>query len=247
MTYDIFISYRREGGFETAKMVQEKLKSLGYKVFLDFEDLRFGKFNEQLYTVISECKDFVVIMSPGCLDRCQNTDDLLRLEVLHAIKNKRNIIPIMMHKFSWPDTMPAGMEELKFMNVLSPNNEIFDVFIERLVSYLKSKKSFIRKIKRLWFVLAVIIVVVLFFIFYNSKYEFQGQLKQYTTSEIFAINDWNPGHIRIRDTSALSHNSYYPQTLETFGEMVLKDLYESKKAGISQLDVAKIRELLKSK
>jgi hypothetical protein len=43
LQYDIFISYRREGGFETAKMIQEKLKSLVYRVFLDFEDLSWKK------------------------------------------------------------------------------------------------------------------------------------------------------------------------------------------------------------
>ncbi len=48
MKYDIFISYRREGGFETAKMVQEKLKGLVFRVFHHFELSRSDKFNLQL-------------------------------------------------------------------------------------------------------------------------------------------------------------------------------------------------------
>lgn len=31
--YDIFISYRREGGFETAQMISQHLKYKGYNVF----------------------------------------------------------------------------------------------------------------------------------------------------------------------------------------------------------------------
>jgi hypothetical protein len=182
--YDIFLSYRREGGFETAKMVQEKLKSLGYKVFLDFEDLRTGKFNEQLYTVISECNDFVVIMSPGCLDRCENTEDWLRLEVVHALENNRNIIPIMLRNFSWPDTMPAGMEELKYMNGLSASDEFFDAFIKRLVSHLKSNPSIIRKFKRLWIILALAITTISSFVFFYGRYESQRQLEQVSNAVI---------------------------------------------------------------
>ncbi len=182
--YDIFISYRREGGFETARIVQEKLKSLGYRVFLDFEDLRTGKFNEQLYSVITESSDFIVVMSPGCLDRCQNTGDWLRLEVEHALKNKRNIIPIMLRNFAWPETMPSGMEELKFMNGLSASDEFFDAFIKRLVTFLKSKPSIIRKFKRLWVILAIAITAIASFVFFYSQYESQRQLEQVSNALI---------------------------------------------------------------
>jgi hypothetical protein len=182
--YDIFLSYRREGGFETAKMVQEKLKSLGYRVFLDFEDLRTGKFNEKLYSVIAECKDFMVVMSPGCLDRCEKADDWLRLEVVHAIENKRNIIPILLRNFKWPDTMPAGMEELKYMHGLSASDEFFDAFIKRLVSYLKSSPSIIRKFKRLWVILAISIAAISSFVFFYGRYESQRQLEQVSNAVI---------------------------------------------------------------
>ena len=49
-TYDVFISYRREGGFDTASHVEYKLNQRGFNVFLDVEALRTsGKFNEKLY------------------------------------------------------------------------------------------------------------------------------------------------------------------------------------------------------
>lgn len=38
--YDIFISYRRNGGEFTAKTLRDKLEDLGYRVFFDVESLR---------------------------------------------------------------------------------------------------------------------------------------------------------------------------------------------------------------
>jgi len=182
--YDIFISYRREGGFEAAKFVKEKLTSLGYRVFLDFEDLRTGKFNEKLYSVISECNDFVVIMSPNCLKRCENADDWLRLEIIHALENKKNIIPIMLRNFDWPDTMPSGMEELKFMNGITASDEFYDAYIKRLVSYLKSTPNIIRKFKKVWIVLALLLTTISSFLFFYGRYENKRQLEQVSNAVI---------------------------------------------------------------
>jgi hypothetical protein len=55
-TYDIFISYRRDGGYETALPIVEKLRSAGYRVFFDLESMNSGKFNEQLISVIDGAK-----------------------------------------------------------------------------------------------------------------------------------------------------------------------------------------------
>ena len=79
--YDIFISYRRDGGESTAKILRDKLSELGYQVFFDVESLRSGDFNTRLYTVIEECQDFLLVLSPGALDRCRNEDDWVRLEI----------------------------------------------------------------------------------------------------------------------------------------------------------------------
>lgn len=40
--YDVFISYRRDGGESTAKILRDKLSELGYQVFFDVESLRSG-------------------------------------------------------------------------------------------------------------------------------------------------------------------------------------------------------------
>ena len=52
MKYDIFISYRRGGGKDIARMLKESLTSKGYNVFLDFDELKDGYFDEKIIHAI---------------------------------------------------------------------------------------------------------------------------------------------------------------------------------------------------
>lgn len=141
--YDIFISYRRSS-YDTANLIATRLKSVGYSVFFDMETLRSGKFNEQLYNVIENCIDFLLVLPPGALDRCVNEDDWVRLEIQHAMAHKKNIIPVMLNGFQWPETMPEGMEELcKYQALTASPIEYFDMAMERLQNrYLQSRPHF---------------------------------------------------------------------------------------------------------
>lgn len=142
--YDIFISYRRSS-YDTANLIATRLKSAGYSVFFDMETLRSGKFNEQLFNVIETCTDFLLVLPPGALDRCVNEDDWVRLEVQHAMKHNKNIIPVMLNGFQWPAEMPVGMEELRYYNALTASSvEYFDLSMERMQrNYLSSKPHFL--------------------------------------------------------------------------------------------------------
>lgn len=142
MTYDIFISYRRDA-FESANLFATRLKALGYRVFFDVETMNAGKFNEQLLDVISKCKDFILVLSPNALDRCEDENDWVRREVMCAMEHKKNIIPIMLSGFVWPSEMPKDMEELCNYQALAPApNTYYDLQVQRLRGYLKSKAHF---------------------------------------------------------------------------------------------------------
>lgn len=139
MRYDIFISYRREA-FESASLICEKLKAAGYTVFLDLEAMRSGKFNEQLYRVIEGCKDFVLVLPENALDRCSDPNDWLRLEITHALKYQKNIIPVLLRNFSWPSLMPEGLEGVElFQGVSASSHEYFDMAVKRMGTYLHSR------------------------------------------------------------------------------------------------------------
>ncbi len=155
MKYDVFVSYRRSDAF-TANLVAEKLKNLGYSVFFDVETLRSGNFNTQLYDVIKGCKDFVLVLPPNALDRCISEEDWIRKEVCHAMECNKNIIPVLLSGFNWPDPMPKGMEQLKFYQAITASDaEYFDMSIKKLSTYLRSKPSVRRKFVKMIYTIAI--------------------------------------------------------------------------------------------
>ena len=97
-----FISYRRETGSIMARIVQSELKKRGHLSFLDVDDLGPKQFGERLLREIESVPNFVVVLSPGSMDRCQAHDDWLRREIAHAITTHRNIIPLMVDEFQYP-------------------------------------------------------------------------------------------------------------------------------------------------
>jgi hypothetical protein len=149
-----------------ANLIAMKLSAAGYRVFVDIETLRAGKFNERLLEVIEECKDFILVLPPNALDRCANDDDWVRREVEHAIKHKRNIIPVMLRDFQWPssDALPEGMRDLPLYNGITiADANLFVENIERL------KRAFLisRPQRRAWrialyAIISIAFVVVLF-------------------------------------------------------------------------------------
>lgn len=159
MKYDVFVSYRRSS-FESANLIAEKLRSMGYSVFFDVESLRSGNFNEQLFNVIDNCLDFILVLPPNALDRCVNEDDWVRKEVIHAMVNNKNIIPVMLAGFEWPTPMPNGLEELsKYQAISAGEREYFDMSMKRLASYLKCKPH--RNMRQFYKKAVVILMTIL--------------------------------------------------------------------------------------
>ncbi len=141
---DVFVSYRREGGEDMAGRVADALRMRGFSVFMDVHDLKGGKFDEALLGKIEHAIDFVVILTPHCLDRCKDEEDWLRKEIKHALVHKRNIVPIMAHGFQMPKpaTLPPDIADLTAYHGLSPTHELFDASIETLISkFLKAVRK----------------------------------------------------------------------------------------------------------
>lgn len=92
--YDIFISYRRVGGAQYARILQLMLIQRGYKVFLDYDELTDGKFGEHIKAAVKEAPTFMFVLSKGALDRCKNEGDWVRREIQLAISENKQIIPV---------------------------------------------------------------------------------------------------------------------------------------------------------
>jgi hypothetical protein len=56
----VFISYRREGGAETARLLRYELLARGWSAFLDVEDLKAGKFDEMLLSEVASTENFLL-------------------------------------------------------------------------------------------------------------------------------------------------------------------------------------------
>ena len=107
--YDIFISYRREGGAQYARILQLMLQQRGYKVFLDYDELTDGAFSEHIKTAINEAPIFMLVLSNKSMQRCINEDDWVRQEISLAIEKKKHIVPINPDKEF--DGFPQGMPD----------------------------------------------------------------------------------------------------------------------------------------
>ncbi|MBO5779419.1 MAG: leucine-rich repeat protein [Clostridia bacterium] len=141
MAEQIFISYRRMGGDVTAKLICESLKSHGYTVFYDHDSIHGGYFVERIISSIEGCDDFLLILPEGGLDRCVNEKDYVRQEIAHALKCKKNIIPLLLPGFTFPENLPEDIAVISGIHGVKFVMDYYDAMIIQITERLKSKKS----------------------------------------------------------------------------------------------------------
>ena len=143
--YDIFLSYRRKGGFETAKHIFDLLTRDGYRVSFDIDTLRSGDFDTQLLQRIDQCTDFIVILNAGAFDRSidptfDRNKDWLRIELAYALEKGKNIIPVMLNGFTeFPDNLPDDIAAVERKNGPKYDYYYFDAFYKKLLRFFDSK------------------------------------------------------------------------------------------------------------
>ena len=195
--YDIFISYRREGGYDTAKHLNDLLVRDGYKVSFDIDTLRNGDFDIQLLTRIEHCKDFILIVNKHAFDRTldPNTDpkkDWVRCELAHALKHKKNIIPVFLEGISaFPEGLPEDIAGVIKKNGPEYNKYYFDDFYKKLRTRFLTSRSH----RKLYIALGIVAAVagLSFFLFPQDITEKEPEPKvwmhpaipQTTNEEVF--------------------------------------------------------------
>ena len=146
MANDIFISYRREGGFATANHLNDMLKHDGYSVSFDMDSLGSGNFDTALLKLIDDCTDFILICNDKVFERsldptCERKYDWVRNELAYALEKKKNIIPVMLDGFTeFPKNLPADIAEVAHKNAVKYSMEYFyDGFYNKLKRLLQSR------------------------------------------------------------------------------------------------------------
>jgi hypothetical protein len=160
----VFISYRREGGSELARIIKESLEKRGFKVFLDIEDLLKGPFPPHIYENIEKSSDLIAVLTPGCLDRCWDEGDWVKKEIAHAIQIGKNIVPVMHRNFHWPSTLPPEIKTLPNYHGLSSDHEFFEASMDRLTNLLTGRSS--NWPKRVGFGFSIFAALLLAFYFF---------------------------------------------------------------------------------
>src|SRR5450755_4324455 len=95
----VFISYRRSVASEAARNVFLDLRYHGYDVFLDVDSINSGQFDTIILRQIEARAHFVLILTPGTLERCAEPGDWLRREIEYAMEKQRNIVLLMYRDF----------------------------------------------------------------------------------------------------------------------------------------------------
>lgn len=121
--YDIFISFRREDGYDNAVQLKTALESRGYIVYLDDQDLEDSPFFGGVYAIIEEASIFMAVLSHGYFGEIRNNQDWVLSHINHAIDTNRVICLIN------PDHLFQGMPDNTPPSILSRlhNLSLFDI------------------------------------------------------------------------------------------------------------------------
>ncbi len=152
--YDVFVSYRRDGGSELARFIKRELEQDHFSVFLDVDELQTGRFDTKLLDTIARCPNYLVILTPESLERCRDENDWLRREIEAAIQAGATIIPITTVDFVFPaeTEVPESIKELLHLNAVDYAHNYAEASLSRIRNHLTTSKT--RELKNKQFLLA---------------------------------------------------------------------------------------------
>lgn len=201
MKYDVFISYRRDGGKEFARSIKSELERKGYSVFLDFDELTDGVFDERIMDSIKVSSVFLFILSPHSLDRCVNEDDWVRREIEYAYQLGKHIVPINKDGDfeGLPDNLPDALVEIFGRNQYSDImvGQLFEASMNKMIKDRIApivKRPAAKKFGRYMTVALVLALIVTGGIFMNMNSKAHAAADRYDAllehaEELMALED----------------------------------------------------------
>ncbi len=142
----VFISYRRDSiGKWFARSLKQELHHSGYDAFLDVDSLESGPWKDQIQMQVAKRAHFLLLLTPGALDRCADPDDWVRKEFEAAKGSERNIVPILEESVDTKAASASCPESMKNVFDLQKHkitNAKFNDDIKELVSrYIPPHKA----------------------------------------------------------------------------------------------------------
>lgn len=134
----VFISYRRDlVGKSFARLIERELSYRHYDVFLDVDCLGAGMWEDQIIAQIQDRAHFLLLLTPGALDRCADENDWVRREFLLAEKHGRNIVPVLKESVVIQDMLRLAHQDMQSLfeyQAITIGHETFPGDIEKLIS-----------------------------------------------------------------------------------------------------------------
>jgi len=135
----IFISYRRETGYELAHLVNAELRSRGVRTFIDVSESDPGQFWPQIRAAIHSCSAFVLICTNGSFETRQGDDWVLR-EVGEATTLGRPIIPVFSQDFKRPAVLLPLLAQATEYNGVSMDTQFHVAAFDHLSQLVGGRK-----------------------------------------------------------------------------------------------------------
>ena len=134
----VFISYRRDAtGKSFARLLKQELTHRGYDVFLDVDSLDAGYWKDQILTQVPKRAHFLLLLTPGALDRCADENDWVRREFLLALRHQRNIVPVREESVDIETMRGSAHESMQpvfAFQIAGIQHSTFESDIEKLIS-----------------------------------------------------------------------------------------------------------------
>jgi tetratricopeptide (TPR) repeat protein len=95
-----------------AMALYQQLSNRGIDAFYDVESIRSGQFDTIILGQIEARPYFLLVLSPGSLERCGDESDWLRREIEHAMSTGRTVIPCYTPNFEFDEFdrfLPGGL------------------------------------------------------------------------------------------------------------------------------------------
>ena len=161
--FDIFISYRHDGGAQYARTLQLMLEKKGYRVFLDYDELRDGQFSPKIEAAIKGTTIYMILLSKGSMINCSSEGDWVRREIEIAIRENKRIIPVNPDGTfdGIPDDVPGFIKEAIGGTQYSEINfgQALNVTVDLMVK--NRIKPYIRPNRHKWYWLLLIVVLII--------------------------------------------------------------------------------------
>ena len=98
-----FISYRREEGGILAMALYQQLTEHRLDAFFDVESIRAGQFDTIILNQIAARPYFLLVLTPGTLERAGDPGDWVRREIEQALMTRRVIVLVHTPNFDFGD------------------------------------------------------------------------------------------------------------------------------------------------